>query len=87
MKKLTMFHFEGCPFCAKAEGYMKELIAENPEYGKVEISRIDEKKHPDEADLWDYYFVPTFFMGEEKLHEGIINKEQMKQVLDTALNA
>ena len=87
MKKLKMFFFEGCPFCAKAEGFMKELIAENPEYGKIEIERIDEKKHPEIADLYDYYFVPTFYLDGEKIHEGIITKAKMKEVFDKALNA
>lgn len=87
MKQLRMFYLSDCPFCKKAEGFLKELVTENPEYGKMEIERIEESQHPEIADLMDYYFVPTYYMDGEKLHEGIITKEKLKEVLDKALEA
>ncbi len=85
MKKIRLFFFEGCPYCRKAIGWLEELTAENPEYAKLEIERIDEKLDPETADKFDYYYVPTFFVGDEKLHEGAATKEKVRAVLESAL--
>ena len=85
MKKIRLFFFESCPYCRKAIGWLEELMAENPEYAKLEIERIDEKLDPETADKFDYYYVPTFFVGDEKLHEGAATKEKVRDVLESAL--
>ena len=43
MKKVLMFHFEGCPYCAEARRWIGELKAAHPELRKVEIEMVDEK--------------------------------------------
>ena len=85
MKEITMFHFASCPYCRKALKFIDELKAENPELKDVKINMIDERKEPEIADKYDYYYVPTFYIGEEKLHEGDISKAEMKEVLEKAL--
>lgn len=85
MKKIRLFFFESCPYCRKAIVWLEELMAENPEYAKIEIERIDEKLNPETADKFDYYYVPTFFVGDEKLHEGAATKEKVRAVLESAL--
>ena len=85
MKKIKLFYQERCPFCIRAFKYINELKEENNEYNKIELERIDELIHPDIADKFDYYYVPTFYLDGEKVHEGGIKKEEVKAILDKAL--
>jgi len=64
---------------------MDVLFAENPEYLSLEIEKIDETVHPEIADKYDYYYVPTFYVGSEKLHEGAATIKKLKRVFDAAL--
>lgn len=85
MRKVTMFVIEGCPYCRQALRWMDELMHDYPEYGDVELEIIDETKQPEIADQWDYYYVPTYFVGRDKLHEGVATKEKIQRVLERAL--
>lgn len=85
MKKIKLFYQERCPFCIRAFKYINELKEENNEYNKIELERIDELIHPDIADKFDYYYVPTFYLNGEKVHEGGIKKDEVKAILDKAL--
>ena len=87
MKKITMFMFATCPYCNAARGWMEELYEENPAYRELTIEMIDEKLSPEIADQYDYYYVPTFFIDGEKLHEGAATKEKVKAVFDAAMAA
>ena len=69
MKKVTYFHLDTCPYCRQADEVLAELIAENPEYGKVEFEKINEYEHPEIADQYDYYANPSMFIGREKIYE------------------
>ena len=60
---------------------------EHPEYGAVEMEIIDETRNPEIAEKWDYYYVPTYFLGEEKLHEGAATKQKVQRVYEKALNS
>lgn len=86
MKKVLMFRFEGCPYCRAAEDWIQEVTRECPELSAVEIERVDEKKHPDIADQYDYWYVPTFYMDGKKVHEGACSKAIVERVLRGALN-
>ncbi len=46
---------------------------------------IDERKQPDVAEKYDYYYVPTFYVGEEKVHEGHAEMADVKKVFQAAL--
>ena len=85
MKKIEMYYLKACPFCKKAFGFMDELKKENPEYNKIEIELVEEEEQKERADALDYYFVPTYYIEGKKIHEGIINKDGVKTVLDKAL--
>ncbi len=85
MKKITLFVLEKCPFCNKALKYIEEAKAENPAFCDIEIEIIDEGKEPELADKYDYYYVPTFYVGGEKLHEGGIYPPEVKEILTKAL--
>ncbi len=93
MQKLTAFYLEGCPYCKKAVESLKELKAENSAYEKAEIDWIEESKSPDIANSYDYYYVPSFFLGDTKLYECSPKegyeeiKQQVRKVLDTVLSA
>ncbi len=85
MKKIKMFYLESCPHCINASNLTAELISENPRYGELEIEKIEESKNPEIADSYDYYYVPTYFVDEMKIHEGVPTKEAIKKVFDVAL--
>ena len=85
MKKITLFIMESCPYCRQALRWMDELLAENAEYRDIEIEKIDELVHPDIARRYDYYYVPTFYVGNEKLHEGAASYKKIRRVFDAAL--
>ena len=91
MKPITMFYLDDCGYCAKASRALDELCGENPEYHRVEITRIEESQQPELADQYDYYAVPSFFFGKEKLFEAHLFmsyeaiREEVRKVLDFAL--
>lgn len=93
LKELTMFYLEDCGYCAKARRALEELYAENPAYREVPIRRIEESQNPALADQYDYYAVPSFFDGKEKLFEAHLFmsyeeiRDEVRRVLDFALGA
>ncbi|MEG1622414.1 MAG: thioredoxin family protein [Alistipes sp.] len=84
MKKIKLFYQRQCPFCKKAFAYLAEL-QEQPDYAQIEIERIEETEKPEIADQYDYYYVPTFYVDEKKVHEGGIYKEEVEALLRQAL--
>ncbi len=85
MKKITMFIQPMCPYCKKALRYIEEVKAANPELAAVEIEIHDELKEVEFADKFDYYYVPTFYIGDKKIHEGGIFADEVAAVLRQAL--
>ncbi len=83
--ELILFILKNCPYCIEALKWSDELVRENPEYGKINIRIIDEQKEKELANRYDYYYVPTFYYGAQKLHEGAATKEKIKNVFDECL--
>jgi Glutaredoxin and related proteins len=83
--ELLLFILKSCPYCIEARKWCEELARENPEYAKINIKIIDERVEHELADSYDYYYVPTFFLGKRKLHEGAATKEKIRQVFDECL--
>jgi len=83
--KLTLFILHDCPFCKRALQYIKELKEEHPEYKTIELDIIDEQEQKALADSFDYYYVPTFYLGKKKLHEGGIYKNEVKEIFEAVL--
>ncbi len=91
MKELTLFYLDDCGYCAKAKKALEELYKENPAYREIPITKIEESRNPEIADQYDYYAVPTFFDGKNKLFEAHLFmsyeeiRDEVKRVLDYAL--
>lgn len=69
MKKLTVFYLDNCPYCRKAKEAEKEIISSDPSLQKVKIEWIEESLHPEIANTYDYYRVPSVFISKTKLYE------------------
>lgn len=70
MKKLTFIYLKGCPYCKKAMKAFDVLLNANDEYKKVEIDAVEEGENPDRIASLDYYHVPTYYIGDDKLFEA-----------------
>lgn len=87
MKTLTLFYLAACPHCKLALKFIDEVKAERTDLANVEIAMVEESKDPTTAEQYDYYYVPTFYLGEKKLHEGHAEKADVLAVLETAAQA
>lgn len=87
MKEIVMFHFETCPYCRKAERFLEDLFSSHPEFSEISIKKIDERKNPEIADRYDYYYVPTFYYEGRKLHEGDISKAEVEEMIYSVLKS
>ncbi|WP_299221042.1 thioredoxin family protein [uncultured Alistipes sp.] len=85
MKPVKLFYLRNCPYCKKALRYIDEAKAAHPELAAVAVETIEESELPDVADSYDYYYVPTFYVGDEKVHEGGIWPHEVEAVLRRAL--
>jgi len=85
VKQVILFVTSWCPHCRNAERMLRELIQAHPEYGDIAIDIIDEEKNKKFSDSFDYYFVPTFYVGGKKMHEGVPTREKIEAVLKSAL--
>ncbi|MDF2881227.1 MAG: glutaredoxin [Clostridiaceae bacterium] len=85
MKPVIMFITDWCPYCKRALNWMEELKNENPEYTNVDVKIIDEEREPDVAKLYDYYYVPTYYVDGVKVHEGVPSKTIIQNIYEKAL--
>ncbi|MCB2294739.1 thioredoxin family protein [Clostridium algoriphilum] len=85
MKPVTMFITSWCPYCKQAYAMMKELKNKNPQYANIEVEIIDEELQPKIAKQYDYYYVPTYFVNEVKVHEGVPSIDIIRNVFEEAL--
>ena len=81
MKKIKLFYLEKCPFCTKAFRQIEELKNEYPEFKDIVFETIEESQQPEIADTFDYYYVPTIYVDDKKVHEGGIFKPEMEKIL------
>lgn len=84
MNELYYFKLKNCPYCIRANNYLDELMQEE-RYQSIKIRHIDEQIERDLANSYDYYLVPSFFLGKQKLFEGIMTKEDVRGVLEEVL--
>ena len=85
MKELLFFYLPSCPHCQLAIRFIDELKQENPGYAAIPLTMIDESRERARADSYDYWYVPCFYLGSDKLHEGHAEKSDIRRVLDAAL--
>ncbi|MDD3428690.1 MAG: thioredoxin family protein [Oscillospiraceae bacterium] len=84
-KHVKMMILESCPFCRQALEIAQTLVAENPEFAAVQIEVIEESREPEKIKGYDYWYVPTYFVDDVKIHEGVPSKEKVRQVFLAAL--
>ena len=84
MKPIKLFYLTHCPFCIKALAYIEELKKQEA-YKDIEIEMIEEEAEAEIANQYDYYYVPTFYIDGEKLHEGGILPNEVEAIFKKAL--
>lgn len=87
MKTITIFETSWCPYCKLARKLIDELKSENKNYETVFVDFIDEELHPEISKQYDYYYVPTLYVENKKLHEGIPTKEIIKNIFDYTIHS
>lgn len=87
MKKVYMMVTDWCPHCKRAKNWMEELKQEHPEFQKVDVEIIDEEKQEEllKQHNFNYYYVPTYYVEGDRVHEGVPTKEIVQQVFEKAL--
>lgn len=85
MKELTLFMLPNCPHCKLAIRFQEELMAEHPEYRDIHITMVNEAKEAALAEQYDYYYVPSYFVGKDKLFEGHAEKSDVEAVFKKVL--
>ncbi|MBR5850327.1 MAG: thioredoxin family protein [Alistipes sp.] len=85
MKRVELFYLKQCPFCQRALTYIEEAKQQHPELREIEIELIEESEEAERAAQYDYYYVPTFYIDGEKVHEGGIYPDEVVEVLRKAL--
>lgn len=86
MAKVKMMYLKNCPYCKQAFQMVEELKEKYPEYRSVAIETIEEQEEESKTEGYDYYYVPTYFVGDVKVHEGVPTLEKIEEVLKKASN-
>jgi glutaredoxin len=84
MKDVVVFVTAWCPYCKRALSLIDKVRSEDDRYRDIEITVIDEEKEKQYADQFDYYQVPTFYVGGQKVHEGAADLESIRNVFQKA---
>ena len=61
------------------------MYQQDAKYQRIPLEMIEESEQSELADTYDYYYVPCFFEGQKKLHEGAITKETIQKIFDDYL--
>ena len=85
MKNVTMFITDWCPHCDRAKMWIEELKQENPKYKDIKVEIVDEEKHPGISKKYDYYYVPTYYVEDNKIFEGGTTKDIVRKVFEEAM--
>lgn len=80
MKNILYFKMRFCPHCMRADKWIQAVLEDHPEYRDIPIKTVDENEERALANEYDYYFVPAFYVGDEKVHEGVASREIIEKV-------
>ena len=81
-----MFVQQGCPHCKRAFKWQEVLTEKfHPEWRDVPVRVVDELEEKEYADSFDYYYVPCYYVGGEKVHEGHAERADVEAVFRAAL--
>jgi len=67
--------------------WMDVLLLENTAYTSLTIEKIDGFQRLDLVGKYEYHYVPAFYVGEEKVHEGVASFDKIRRVFDAAMGA
>lgn len=83
MEKLLFIYMDGCPYCHMAADVLATLTNEHPEYNKIPVEKVNETTEPEKLKGRNYYYVPTFYYGDEKIYEAQPgdDKPKMEKIL------
>ena len=84
-KQVKMMILDTCPYCRQAFRMIEELKERNPAYRNVDFDVIEENREPEKTEGYDYWYVPTFFVGSKKIMEGVPALEKVDEVFREAL--
>lgn len=84
MKEVLLFILPGCPHCKLALRLQEELLAEHPQWKTLSIRIVDESREAVFANAHDYYYVPTWYVGGEKVFEGHAERGDVERILRMA---
>lgn len=87
MAKIKLFKLKYCGFCRDAQLYLEETLRANPEYCNLEIEIIDEGEQRNVANTHDYYYVPTFYLNDVKIHEGPVSRADVVRICKMAFES
>lgn len=85
MKHVKMMYLKSCPYCRQAFSMVEELKAEHPEYRDIVIETIEERDEEEKTEGYDYWYVPTYFVDDVKMLEGVPSLQAVEEVLKAAL--
>ena len=69
MKEIEIFYLTGCPYCKDARKAVDKLMEEE-RLSALSVRWIEERQEKALADSRDYYYVPTVYVGGEKVYEA-----------------
>ena len=82
---MKLFYLKNCPYCRQALAWINELYQEDERYQQIPLEMIEESEESEIADRYDYYYVPCFFEGQQKLHEGAATKDIIQKIFEDYL--
>jgi len=86
MKSIKLFILRSCPFCIQALDWQEKILNENPQYKEIPIEIIDENEEYELAESYDYFYVPSYYIDEVKVHEGVATREKIELVFEKAFS-
>lgn len=84
MKNIKMMYLRSCPYCKQAFQMVDDLKRMNPKFQNISIELIEENEEPEKIKGYDYWYVPTYFVDDQKIHEGVPTLEAIRMVLEAA---
>ncbi|MDR0897501.1 MAG: thioredoxin family protein [Oscillospiraceae bacterium] len=84
MKPIVMFYQTTCPHCQRAFRWMDAVMQAHPEYAAIPLERVEEREQAERANAHDYWYVPTFYVDGEKVHEGVASQQIIEGVFEKA---
>lgn len=83
-----MFVQKGCPHCKRALKWHEVMFTKlHPEWADIPLRIVDEEEEKALADTYDYYYVPSYYIEGEKVHEGPVTQQDVERIFETAMNA